>query len=94
MFIDYLIYRHGGINFRIDREVMIEWIWNLTRVLDEAENHWRFSDCDDIIYTYNGNQKNRPKESPSLSPVLTEQLLHFIEYHPVKRFDKISVNCF
>lgn len=54
MFIDYLIYRHSGINYRLDREMMIEGIWDLMRVLDEAENHWKFRDNDDIINKYNG----------------------------------------
>jgi hypothetical protein len=56
MFIDYLIYRHGGINYRINREIMIEGVWDLMRVLDEAEIYWEFREMDDIIDEYNGAQ--------------------------------------
>lgn len=55
MIVAYLIYRNGRINYRIDRNILIEGIWDLMRVLDEAENHWEYRDTDDIINNYNGN---------------------------------------
>lgn len=55
MIVDYLVYRNGGINYRIDRKILIEGVWDLMRVLDEAENHWEYRDTDDIINKYNGN---------------------------------------
>jgi len=55
MFIDYLAHSH--INYRLNRETMIEGVWDLLRVLDEAENHWTLRDCDDIIRQWQGTSK-------------------------------------
>jgi hypothetical protein len=53
MFLDYLAY-HRGMNYRVDREMMIEGVWDLMRVLDEAEDQWEYRDIDEIINKYNG----------------------------------------
>lgn len=56
MFLDYLVY-HSGMNYRVDREMMIEGVWDLMRVLDEAEDQWEYRDIDEIINKYNGGKR-------------------------------------
>lgn len=54
MFIEFLVHRRH-INYRLNEEMILEGVWDLMRVLDEAENHWEYRDTDDIINKYNGN---------------------------------------
>lgn len=55
MFIGYLA-SHNGTNYRMNREMIIEGIWDLIRVLDEAEDRWSRRDCDEIISQYHGRK--------------------------------------
>lgn len=54
MFLEYLTYRGGGYNHRVNREKVIEGIWDLMRVLDEACDCWEYRDTDEIIIQYHG----------------------------------------
>ena len=54
MFIEFLVHRRH-INYRLNEEMILEGVWDLMRVLDEAENHWEYRDTDDIINKYDGN---------------------------------------
>ena len=58
VFIDYLVER-GHKNVRIDLELMTRGIWDLMRVLDEAENHWEIRDTEEIIELYSGELKSK-----------------------------------
>lgn len=58
VFIDYLVER-GHKNVRIDLELMTKGIWDLMRVLDEAENHWEIRDTEEIIELYSGELKSK-----------------------------------
>lgn len=53
MFIEYLVHRRHY-NVRLNEEMILEGVWDLIRVLDEAENHWEYRDTDEIIDQYNG----------------------------------------
>lgn len=54
MLLEYLTHRGGGYNIRVNREKVIEGIWDLMLVLDEAEDCWEWRDTDDIINQYRG----------------------------------------
>ena len=58
MFIDYLAYHRTAPNHRINRELMVEGVWDLIRVLDETEDHWAPRNCDEIIRNYNRRNRN------------------------------------
>lgn len=56
MFIDYLRHDRNTRDYRVNRERVIEGVWDLIRVLDEAENHWQLRNCDDLIRKYNAGE--------------------------------------
>lgn len=56
MILDYFINHRDGLNHRLDRQFLVDSMWDLMQFLDVAEIYWEYRDIDGL---YNAHKKRR-----------------------------------